>query len=138
MSELILELAAEFSGVSIGDTTARLGIRFSREDIGIEAADKTFCGHRLDCEVVLGNDRDSGGQKTLVDDLDHRVAGSADVKRIGVLPDAISTGLTFSLEDIDIAELAKFSKGRGRLLVRGVGDIPVETKPEKSNVPASG
>jgi len=120
----VLDLPVEFGGVSIGQTTARLGVRINREQLNLIAADECFCGHRLQCTLVLGRNDDAEGQQTLVDDLNEEISGTADVKRLGIAPGTISTGLTFSLPDIDIATLAKFSKGSGRLIVESVSAIP--------------
>lgn len=122
----------EFGGVSIGENTARLGIRMSRSDCSLDRADETFCGHRLTGEVKLSRNGDADGQMALVDDLEHTVRASFDVKRIGLTPDAISTGLTFSLADIDVAELAKFSKGKGTLLVESVAELPDEEEEQEA------
>jgi len=121
---LLLDVPCEFGGVSIGECTARLGVRISREQISLEEADDCLCGRRLECRVVLGHPEDAPGQQTLIEDADLCVAGSADVKRFGCSPDWITGGLTFSLQEIDVAELARFSKGRGRLAVCDIAEIP--------------
>ncbi len=121
---LLLDVPVEFGGVSIGEATARLGLRISREQISLEEADDCLCGRRLECRVVLGHPDDAPGQQKLIDDADLCVGGSADVKRFGCSPDWITGGLTFSLQEIDVADLARFSKGRGRLAVSGIAAIP--------------
>ena len=57
-------------------------------------------------------------------DVEVEVAGSVDVKRIGITAETISAGLTFNLQTLDIATLARFSKGVGRLKVFDVAAIP--------------
>lgn len=57
----------EFGGVSIGDATARLGIRMSRNDCSLDRADETFCGHRLSGVVKLSRNGDEPDQKKLLD-----------------------------------------------------------------------
>lgn len=124
----VLDVPVEFGGVSIGESTARLGIRIDRSVCNINAADEIFCGHRLSGRIMLGRGGDQPGQTTLVEDLDHYIDAVFDVKRIGVNPTHIGTGLTFSLADINIQELAKLSKGSGRLIVNTVAELPVESK----------
>lgn len=119
----VLNVPVDFGGVSIGHATARLGVKISRDVLNIMAADEIFCGHRLTGKVILGNRDDAEGQTTFVE-TDYQVDAVFDVKRIGVNSDSISTGLTFSLNDIDVAELAQFSKGQGRLIVEHVSDLP--------------
>lgn len=118
-----LDMLVDFGGVSIGETTARLGVRITRQQLTITTADATFTGKRLSVVVQLGNpDPD---QKKLFDVVTE-VAGSVDVKRLGVNVDEYATGLTFNLADVDVATLAKFSKGKGRLRVLEVADLPDE------------
>lgn len=119
-----LDLLVDFGGVSIGETTARIGVRITRQQLTITKADATFTGKRLSVVVQLGNpDPD---QKKLFDVVTE-VAGSVDVKRLGVNVDEYATGLTFNLADVDVATLAKFSKGKGRLRVLEVADLPDES-----------
>lgn len=126
----LLDIPVEFGGVSIGESTARLGIRFDRSAMELERVDSTFCGRRLTCRVALGRTDDSPGQLRLIEDCDFVVESVADVKRFGVGPDSINTGLTFNLKEVDIETLAKFSKGAGRLAVDQVAEIPVDTANE--------
>ena len=120
----VLDIPVEFGGVSIGEATARLGIRANRSVLNINSADEVLCGHRLTGRVVLGGEDDEAGQGRLVDDMDHMVSAVFDCKRIGVNPTQISAGLTFNLADVDIKELARFSKGAGRLVVEAVSELP--------------
>jgi hypothetical protein len=124
----VLDIPVEFGGVSIGRTTARLGIGFNRSACSLEEADNAFCGHRLNGRVVLDGKGDSPGQKKFVEV--HEVAGVFDVKRIGVNATSITTGLTFSLGDVDIQELAKLSKGSGRLLINAIAELPDDAPDE--------
>lgn len=124
----VLDIPVKFSGVSIGQATARIGIGFDRSACTLKKADDTFCGHRLTGRLVLGGKDESPGQKTAFD-KNHFLDGVFDVKRLGINATNISTGLTFSLSDIDIKQLGKFAKGTGRLLVNEVAEIP-EDAPE--------
>lgn len=124
-----------FGGVSIGENTARVSITLDRKLIHLNMADQLFCNRRLIGKVALGGiDEANNGNETqgkLIDDVDHEVSGAFDVKGFRCSADVIAFGITFSLKDIDIAELAKFSKGHGRLIVNQATDIPEEPKPEK-------
>lgn len=134
----VLDIPVEFGGVSIGQTTCRLGLKISRTVLNLVAADEAFCGHRLTGKVILGQRDDQAGQEKMFDS-DFEVNGSFDVKRIGVSADGISTGLTFSLADINVAELAKFSKGAGKLVVYGISELPdnaPDEHPEDRSEPA--
>lgn len=122
------EIPVEFGGVSIGRTTARLGVNIARSSLSLETADELFVGHRLTCRITLDKSDEKNGQKSLLKDGNHRLDAICDCKRIGANADTIATGLTFSLGDLDIAELAKFSKGAGKLIVSDVAAIPEEAK----------
>lgn len=121
----VFDVPVHFGGVSIGDKTARVGVRIDRSALSLDDADKAFCGHRLHGRVQLGGNGDGPGQKVLFDS-DLCLEGTFDVKRISADSSQISTGLTFSLKDIDISELAKLSRGSGRLLVDDIGELPVD------------
>ena len=113
----------KFGQVSIGHTTARLGVKIDRGVCDVSKADELFCNRRLIGQVVLGNHEDAAGQKKLVE-TDRTVKGVFDVKGFSVNASQIGLGLTFSLADIDISELAHFSAGAGRLLISEIGKIP--------------
>lgn len=128
MAKCKVECPVEFGGVSIGKATARLAINIARSNLSLESADELFVGHRLTCRISLDREGEKNGQKSLLKDANHRIDAICDTKRIGANADTISTGLVFSLADVDIAELAKFSKGQGKLTVSNVAEIPAEEK----------
>lgn len=119
-----------FGGVSIGDATARVGIVIDKKLINLKSADQLFCERRLTGKITLGVHDEDATQGKLIDDADHEVAGTFDVKGFRCSADYIGIGATFSLKEIDIAELAKFSKGAGRLVVESADVIPEEPRPE--------
>lgn len=129
----VIDIPVEFGGVSIGKATLRLGLSIDRSKISLTQADKAFCGHRLSGKVLLGGSNDASGQGQLFDEdeYDGAVSGTFDVKKISVSEAQISTGLTFSLSDIDVSKIAKFSKGSGRLLVDDVQEIPHDAPDEE-------
>lgn len=57
-------------------------------------------------------------------DTEIEVEGTFDVHRFGVGAEAYTTGATFKLNEIEIGELARFSKGAGRLVVMANAPIP--------------
>jgi hypothetical protein len=116
------DFPVKFGGVSIGEATARLGVSIDRSVLNIVAADELFCGHRLTGRVIRGRTGDQAGQTTFVDDF--ALDAVFDVKRFGANQSTISTGLTFSLPDIDLATLAKMSKGAGRLVIKAIAELP--------------
>jgi hypothetical protein len=117
-------IGVKFAGVSIGETTARIGISIDRELIELEAADDLFCNRRLigQIEVEAGNDAE--GQKKLVDDLNHTIKGAFDIKGFRVTSANIAAGLTFSLNDVELNELGHFAKRAGKLTIVNVEAIP--------------
>lgn len=127
----VLDKPVAFGGVSIGKSTGRIGIGIDRGWIGLDEAADIFCNRRLIGKVVLGGADDASGQQKLVDDLEVEVNGAFDCKGFRVTEDSISTGLTFSLAEVSIADLAKFSKGVGRLVVMESGEIPDDAPSEE-------
>ena len=120
-----LNVLVAFSGVSIGDGTARVGVRVLREWLQINKADESLCGRRLTGRIVRLKDGEDPNQTLMLDEDRHQIAGSFDVKSFGVNQKAISFGLTFSLKDIDISELGFFAKQSGRLIVDQIVDLDV-------------
>ena len=123
------DFPVEFGGVSIGQKTARIGLTVSRDVLNINAADELFVERRVTGIVVLGGGEDSAGQTTFID-TDERIEGTFDIHRFGVKSETYTTGLTFNLKDIDIATLALFSKGKGRLILTDISEIPTDVVDE--------
>lgn len=133
----LTDIPVGFGGVSIGEKTARIGISVDRAWLSLDQSDRLFCERRLQGAVALGNADDAAGQAKLWDDADHQIATSFDIKGFRVGTEHISTGLTMNLNEIDVSELAKFSKGVGRLAVYDVTDIPEEDKERPDHVPGT-
>ena len=113
-----LDIPVAYGGVSIGKETARLGMTIDRKVLNVVGANEAFCNRRLHGRVMLGNDDGALFDKSLA------VESVFDVKGFRVTSDAIGVGLTFQMNEIDIATLAKFSKGGGRLVVDEISQIP--------------
>lgn len=132
-STAVLDVPVAFGNVSIGDGTARLGIVIDREQLTVENADLMLCGRRLTGAVVVQPNGDSTDQTYLVDGIKHELRAVFDVKRIGVSPKEISTGLTFALKGLELAELGFFAKRSGRLVVDAVTELESEAEePEET------
>lgn len=123
-TKTILDIPVSFGGVSIGDTTGRLGVKVDRGVLSLDQAGEYFIERRLTLSVAIGGGDDSPGQRTFWDMTEYEICSVADSKRIGVGGEVISFGLTFNLRDLDVGTLAKLSKGTGRLKVEKLGEIP--------------
>lgn len=119
----LVEIPVDFGNVSIGDETARLSIKINKNFLNIIAAEELLCGRRLTGSVQLGGIEDMDGQQTLFE-ADVIVPGTFDVHRFGVSPKVYTTSLTFRLAEIEVGDIARFSKGRGRLIVQTNKPIP--------------
>jgi hypothetical protein len=124
-----------FGNVNVGVNAASVPIKIDRGVINLNMAEQLFCGHRLIGRIVLGTldeaNNTSETQTKLIDDVDHEVSGAFDVKRFSCSKKQIGITASFSLEDIEIGDLAKFANGSGRLIVSEIGEIPEPEKPEK-------
>ena len=130
-------IPVEFGGVSLGQTTGRIGVHIDRGNVGLLDADELFSNHRLIGKVVLGEHGDDEDQALMFTDMSIEVAGAFDVKGFRVSADKLGLGLTYSLADVDVSDLAKFAKGSGRLVVDEIAEIPKEDKTEPDHVPGS-
>lgn len=126
MSDAELEVDVQFGGVSIGDETARVGIKIDRTLLDLEKADDMLCGKRLTGRIEVCAPGEQNGQQSLPGMKDSRphLDGTFDVKRFGVGLKEFSCGLTFGLGSIDVSELAKFAKKNGRLTVTDAQFLP--------------
>lgn len=120
----IKTIPVSFGGVSIGQGTARIGIRVDRSNLGLSEAEKYLCGRRLVGRVRVESGNGDPSQQDLVPDLHHEIAGAFDLKQMGVSPERYSAGLTFSTAEINLAELGFFAKANGRLYIETAAEIP--------------
>ncbi len=126
----VLDLPVAFGGVSIGQQTAKLSIKVDREHLNIAAADEALCGRRITGKVAVGRAGDTPGQMLLIEEMDDVIEATFDIHRFGVTPDAYTSGLTFQLKEIDVGQLARFSKGSWRLIMNDMTPIPRDTVEE--------
>lgn len=104
----LLSIPVSFGNVSIGDATARISVKVSRERMELADADHYFTDRRLAVAIILGHQDDDPKQKTF-DDVDHKVAATADVKGFRTSSDEFSAGLTFGKKDVNVDELSGFA-----------------------------
>ena len=130
------QLRVQFGGVSIGEATARIGIRIDRELLNLDAADELFSGRRLTGAVMVVPDGESPDQQRLFDGDDkHEIESAFDVKGFRVAPKEIGCGLTFALAEIDVAELGHFAKRSGVLQIDEVAALPEpEEEPDEDAI----
>lgn len=113
------KLSVDFSSVSFGGQTARVGIKCKRDKIDLAMADELLCGARLAVEMRITG----GDDKPLLPNALPHMSGIADCKHLGVTTDEISAGLTFQRKDLDANSLVAFSNGSGTLSIERVGDV---------------
>ena len=127
------KIAVKFGGVSIGEDTARLGIVIDRADMpDLLQAESILCGRRLTGDVRVARTNEDTKCLPGMEDVAYCVASTFDVKRIGVSPKHISAGLTFALSEIDVSDLAHFSKKSGWLNVQNVAVLEDEEENEEA------
>jgi len=119
-----LDLSVDFQGVSIGDGTARVGVKISRNQLSLTKADQSLCGRRITGQIVLTPGGDDPDQTYMFDDLKHKIVSTFDIKSFSTRPDWFSCGITFALQEIDCRELGLFAKKQGRLIASDVQLIP--------------
>jgi ribosome modulation factor len=121
-TDMNLDLDVEFGGVSIGDATARLGVRIERGVLDLELADECFGGKQMQCKVTLEKRDDAGQQRLpgMEDAVPLTIESSPTCKQFSTNAKRFSAGLTFALSAIDVAELSQFAKRKGRLIISGV------------------
>jgi len=117
------ELGVSFGNVSIGDGTARLGIKLDREQVELETAEELFCGRRLTGQVVVVANGEDPDQRHLFDGNKPEIEATFDVKRFSMGPKDITTGLTFSIGDVDVETLSHFAKRKGELRIASVSKL---------------
>lgn len=118
------EIKVKTGGVSIGKTTARIGIEIDKSLTDLADADEIFVGSQL--QVHLSYDpnasKDAEGQQVIGNDPGVVLEGVADSVRMGVFTDRITASLQFQLGAIDVAMMSKFSsKGEVLLKLKRIG-----------------
>lgn len=117
--EQILEV--KFGGLSIGESTARLGVAIGRGAMTLSRAEKLLCERRLSGSIELGGLQ---GQLPGMQGEAHTIVGVFDTKALSVKSKYYATGLTLALEEIDVSDLAHFPKREGVLRISEISAIP--------------
>lgn len=132
------KIMVTFAGVSIGNTTARVGAKIQRGTFNLLEFDSWFCDRRLRGRIVVTEGGDDPDQKYLGDINQHvEIEGAFDVKGFTVKTEQVSIGLTFAKREIDFNQLGQFSNRSGYLVISEVGEIPDEKTTTGSEVRAS-
>lgn len=119
-----IQIPCDFGGVSIGDATARLGIKIDRNDMSVQKADWLFCGKQLEVTIILG--RGDPSQMTLpgMEETAGQLKGVVSCKRFGVGPKAFSVGLTFEIGAVEVTALARYAKRAGAIRIHNAEELP--------------
>lgn len=117
----------EFGGVSIGESTVRLGMKIARDQLSITQADRQFVSRRLTLELDLTHGSD--GQKELFD-TSLTIGGVFDTKRLAISDSHYHCGLSGAINDLDIATIAKFAKRAGVLRISRTERLVIEEEDE--------
>jgi hypothetical protein len=118
-------IEVDFGGLSLGDSTGRLGFKVERARMDLEKADQLFSGKR--CSVLIENKVPDPAAVQLpgMDGADVlTIEALVDIKSFGTNAKVFTTGLTFNLESIDARELAQFPKRRGKISIKHKEDLP--------------
>lgn len=118
-------IEVDFGGLSLGDTTGRLGFKVERSRLNLDEADELFSGKR--CAVLIENKIPSADEAQLpgMEGSDiQTIEALVDIKSFGTNAKTFTTGLTFNLESIDARELAQFPKRRGKTSIKHKEDLP--------------
>jgi hypothetical protein len=120
----LMEFGVDFGNVSVGDKTCRIKVSTGRKAVTLSRADKDICERRLTGTILAkpagwrSDDQALPGM-----DEDTTIDGSFDVKGVSFTTKALSFGLTFNVNDVDVSRLATFAQRSGRLIVNEVGPL---------------
>lgn len=126
---LSLDIPVQYSNVSIGEGTARVGVSIDRSRLNVRDADKKLCGRRLTGTLIAGGANDAPGQQR-IPGTNTELTGVFDCKSIGMNRKKITAGLTFSLDGIELADLAGLAKRAGRLEIQQIEELPADAAEE--------
>jgi len=120
----VIDLPVRFGGVTF-DSKASVQIVINKTQMKPNQVEKTFCGRRLDIKAKAAKNGEADGQTHFEGmDASAEVDGSADAHTYNSTSEAWKTRLYFNLNDIDLELFFALRKKAGRLLIRGVAEIP--------------
>lgn len=119
----MIKMFVELGTVGIGEDTARIGVKVSKEQCNIDAAEEMFCGKRLSIRLEMQLPGEAEGQGVLFDGAKPSITASVKVRRWSSGPKAVTFGLTFDLTSCDVNALAHFAKRNATLYVNSVDGV---------------
>ena len=123
----LFEVAVTFGDVSFGEGTGRVGLKIDRSSLNFTNAEKYFVGKRVRLELVARSGNADAEQPSFAEaDNDVKIAGTFDLKSIGLGPKKWSSGATFVPSGGDAEAFLFLPKRRGVLRV-----LECETLPAK-------
>lgn len=122
--EQVLNVPCSFGSVGFGKDTARIGIKVSREQLGLERADELLCGMRLTGKLTADKTDPDQMQLPGMEGTHESVSGSFDVKSISLKPDEIGFGATFSVATVDQHALIALRSRTGRIVITDAEKLP--------------
>lgn len=131
---VMYKLEASFGSVSFGDTSASCSVKIPLSEFSLAKAHKDFCERRLKGEInakgAAGDAASQGALEGMDDDV--KIKGVFDVAKISISKKMVSFTVSFSLRDVDRAQLSNIAKRNGFLIVNTVEDIREDApKPKK-------
>lgn len=119
-------IRVKFGNVNLGDETARVGITIPRDKLTDEKAIQLLVARRLIGTIVVAEGDVDPRQKNFLEDAAASVQGAFDTRALRIGLKEFGSGLTFALQDVEIEELAHFSKKSGFLWIDEAQELEVE------------
>lgn len=125
-SDAVLTLPVKYGKVSIGENAASVPITVQLTDLSLNTAYKQLCGKRITGQIMARSGGAQAKQESLpgLKNADLEIEGAFDIKSFKFNKKQIGTTISFSLESINIEDLAHFAKREGILTALGIDDIP--------------
>ena len=133
----VLKVPVEFQSVSFGKNAASVGIKIPRLHLTDEKVNQFFIGCCLDITMAVDTEAadDDPSQELLIETASVKLSGIAEVHRVSLGIDDITTRLSFPKADIDAAELVKFSNQPGFIIVAKIGEASEAPSQEEGENP---
>lgn len=128
-----LRLSAKLTGVSIGETTAAVGFKFSRDLLKVEIADDMLTDARLEVSIGTGDP----DQNEMFPRGADKIKSVGDCHGMSVKKGTISARLTFRDQDVDLTALSRLATKEVTMFLERVGtagDEPAEDEPGQGEI----
>lgn len=122
----MFEAPVEFGKLSIGEESASIRCKFSRERLSLDRADALLCNRRLIATLATG---DGDEQQLLFDDMNEQISGVFEAKSFSVKADAISATLTITLSDVKVELFSHFAGRKGVVRIEKAEEIEPDDPP---------